>query len=199
MSATRIVDTDLTAKARIRNAALELFGDLGEDGTSMRQVASAAGVTIGLVVHHYGTKDGLREAVEGRIVDLFGDAIAAADATGSARDVVAARDAAVAAMLVSHPEVVAYLRRAVLDATGHRGQLLERLATLSLQQVTELRASGMASTRQRDSSQVIGIMVRQLGQLLLQPLVDRVWEQLAGADADDRAKPELLVGVRESS
>ena len=81
MSSTRRPEassSDLTAKARIRNAALDLYADFGEDATSMRAVAEKAGVTVGLVVHHYSTKDGLREAVEQRIVDLFADAIASA-------------------------------------------------------------------------------------------------------------------------
>ena len=62
-SAPGAAGQDLTAKARIRNAALDLYAANGEDGTSLRTVATAAGVTVGLVVHHYGTKDGLREAV----------------------------------------------------------------------------------------------------------------------------------------
>ncbi|MFZ5871946.1 MAG: TetR family transcriptional regulator, partial [Actinomycetota bacterium] len=67
---------DITAKARIRNAALELFARDGVEGTSLRAVAAAAGVTVGLIVHHYGTKEALREAVELAIVEQFADAIA---------------------------------------------------------------------------------------------------------------------------
>lgn len=46
-----------------------------------------------------------------------------------------------------------------------------------------LRDAGVALTAQRDFSQVIGLMVRQLGQLFLQPMVDSMWQQLAGSDA----------------
>lgn len=42
----------------------------------MRSIAEAAGVTVGLVVHHFGTKDGLRAPLERRIVELFAEAIA---------------------------------------------------------------------------------------------------------------------------
>lgn len=59
------------AKARIRNAALVLYAQDGEDGTSMRAVAGTAEVTVGLVVHHFRTKDGLRGAVDQHVVDLF--------------------------------------------------------------------------------------------------------------------------------
>ena len=57
-------DADLTARARIRNLALEMFGRYGFERVSMRAVAEAAGCTVGLVQHHFGSKDGLRVAVE---------------------------------------------------------------------------------------------------------------------------------------
>ena len=54
---------DLTAYARIRNAALELYADKGPARTSIREVARAAGVSPGLVQHHFGTKQNLLRAV----------------------------------------------------------------------------------------------------------------------------------------
>lgn len=191
-------DNDLTAKARIRNAALALYADYGEDATSMRAIADAAGVTVGLVVHHFKTKDGLRDAVEQRIVGLFAQAINQTPIEGTAAAVAAARDAAVARMLADNPAVIGYLRRAVLDATGHRGRVLEMLTKLAAEQVATLRRAGVASREQRDSSQTIGVMVRQLGQLFLQPMVDSMWTQLAGPDADEDDKPNLVVKVQES-
>lgn len=188
---------DLTAKARIRNAALELFADFGEAGTSMRSIAAAAGVTVGLVVHHFQTKDRLRDAVEERIVDLFADAIDRAPPADSARAVVEARDVSVARMLEETPAVVGYLRRALLDPTGHKGDVLAKLTDLTAQQVASLRTAGLASTEHRDSSQVIGILVRQLGTLFLQPMVDSAWNQLAGPDAPAEGKPQLVIGVTD--
>lgn len=54
---------DLTAAARIRDAAIDLFG---RDGfaVGVRSIASAAGVSPGLVIHHFGSKDGLRKACD---------------------------------------------------------------------------------------------------------------------------------------
>lgn len=54
---------DLTAAARIRDAAIELFGRDGF-GVSVRAIATAAGVSPGLVIHHFGSKDGLRKACD---------------------------------------------------------------------------------------------------------------------------------------
>jgi AcrR family transcriptional regulator len=54
---------DLTAAARIRDAAIELFG---RDGfaVGVRAIAAAAGVSPGLVLHHFGSKEGLRKACD---------------------------------------------------------------------------------------------------------------------------------------
>lgn len=56
--------SDLTARARIRDAALLLFGRDGFAATSVRQVAERAGVSAALVIHHYGSKSGLKEACD---------------------------------------------------------------------------------------------------------------------------------------
>ena len=57
-------DEDLTGRAVIRNAALRLFADQGPDAVSVRQIAEEAGVSPALVLHHYGSKAGLREEVD---------------------------------------------------------------------------------------------------------------------------------------
>ncbi|WP_017607678.1 TetR/AcrR family transcriptional regulator [Nocardiopsis xinjiangensis] len=56
--------SDLTGRARIRNTALRQFAERGFAATTMRDVATAAGVSPALVQHHFGTKDGLREACD---------------------------------------------------------------------------------------------------------------------------------------
>ncbi|GAA1108274.1 TetR/AcrR family transcriptional regulator [Kribbella jejuensis] len=55
---------DLTARARIRDAAVKLFGERGIEGASIRDIAAEAGVSSGLVRHHFGSKEALREACD---------------------------------------------------------------------------------------------------------------------------------------
>ena len=69
---------DLTARANIRNAALRLFAERGHDAVTVREIATAAGVSPALVVHHFGSKDGLRAAVDGYAAQAF-DAVFAMD------------------------------------------------------------------------------------------------------------------------
>lgn len=187
---------DLTGKARIRNAALDLFAEQGVDATSLRAIASAAGVTVGLIVHHYGTKEALREAVELAIVDRFAETIASVPLGSRPVDqIAAARDQAVAEMLSTNRAIVDYLRRALLDGSAERGDLVSRLSQLSAQQVHDLRAAGVASTKHTVGEQVVTIMVRQLGRLFLQPLVDRISKEFADDMGPSRTPLQLIVDV----
>ena len=58
----RSVD-DRTAIARIRDAAIQQFGERGFN-VGLRSIAEAAGVSAALVIHHFGSKDGLRAACD---------------------------------------------------------------------------------------------------------------------------------------
>jgi AcrR family transcriptional regulator len=55
---------DMTARARIRDAALVQFAERGVKGATIRGIAEAAGVSPGLVQHHFGSKEALREACD---------------------------------------------------------------------------------------------------------------------------------------
>jgi TetR/AcrR family transcriptional regulator, regulator of cefoperazone and chloramphenicol sensitivity len=60
---------DLTARARIRDAALRMFAERGIDGATVRDIARAAGVSAGLLRHHFGSKDALRDACDTYALD----------------------------------------------------------------------------------------------------------------------------------
>jgi AcrR family transcriptional regulator len=59
-----------TRRALIR-AALKLFGSQGFDGTSTREIASAANANIGSIAYHFGGKEGLRIACANFIVEAI--------------------------------------------------------------------------------------------------------------------------------
>lgn len=75
---------DLTAAARIRNAALEAFANDGVAATSIRDVAKRAGVSPGLVQHHFTSKDNLKRAVDEYVARVGAAAIGGAAAVGGA-------------------------------------------------------------------------------------------------------------------
>lgn len=101
-------------------------------------------------------------------------------------------------MLARHPEVVNYMRRALLEPGEPRGSLLEKLTDLTRREIAELRAAGLASTDRAESSQIIETVTRQVGQLFLQPMVDAMREYLSGPHATEEGKPSLAVGVEKT-
>ncbi|VEG39306.1 transcriptional regulator [Mycolicibacterium flavescens] len=64
----RSASNDLTAVARIRDAAIDQWGQHGFN-VGLRSIADAAGVSAALVIHHFGSKDGLRKACDDFIAD----------------------------------------------------------------------------------------------------------------------------------
>jgi TetR/AcrR family transcriptional regulator, regulator of cefoperazone and chloramphenicol sensitivity len=63
----RSVD-DLTAVARIRDAAIDLVGQHGFN-VGLRAIAQAAGVSAALVIHHFGSKEGLLKVCDDYIAE----------------------------------------------------------------------------------------------------------------------------------
>ena len=68
----RSVD-DLTAVARIRDAAIEQVGQHGFS-VGLRAIATAAGVSAALVIHHFGSKEGLLRACDEYIAEQIREA-----------------------------------------------------------------------------------------------------------------------------
>ncbi|WP_017585042.1 TetR/AcrR family transcriptional regulator [Nocardiopsis ganjiahuensis] len=68
MSSRRKVppDEDLTTRARIRDAAIACFGEKGL-GVTVRAIAERAGVSPGLVIHHFGSKANLRKVCDDHV------------------------------------------------------------------------------------------------------------------------------------
>lgn len=67
----RFADPDRTAVSRIRDAALAEFTEHGVARTTLKSVAAAAGVSSQLVVHHFGSKEGVANACDEYVLDMF--------------------------------------------------------------------------------------------------------------------------------
>lgn len=144
----RLDPDDLKARAVIRDQALRLFADRGPEGVTLREIAAAAGVSPGLIVHHYGSKHGLYEAVDAHVLGIFdallGELSARAaelhepDAQGSLID-------AVLAGLPADSPVPGYVRRLLTGANPAGQRLFAQLHTVSLAALEALATAGVAS------------------------------------------------------
>lgn len=177
--------SDLTGRARIRDAALARFGVDGIAGTSVRAVAADAGVSPGLVLHHFGTKDGLRQACD--------DYVLAAIRAGGDADVGALAD-----LLQAATPVRRYLARALLDGTDAATALFTEI----VERTQEWLATGEQEGWVRPTSDARARAVTYVSWLLA-PLVlgDQVGRLLGGDPAETttavrgaRAGLEMLTG-----
>ncbi|MFC6325704.1 TetR/AcrR family transcriptional regulator [Microbacterium koreense] len=58
-------------RARIRDVAIAMFAERGYAEASLRDIAREADVSAALILHHFGSKDGLRDACDAYVVDVF--------------------------------------------------------------------------------------------------------------------------------
>jgi AcrR family transcriptional regulator len=63
---------DITARARLRDAAIECFA-LGGFEASVREISARAGVSPGLIRHHFGSKDQLRAECDAEVLRRYRD------------------------------------------------------------------------------------------------------------------------------
>ncbi len=168
---------DRTARAIIRDEALQLFAARGPDGVTVRQIAVAAGVSPGLVLHHFGSKEGLRQAVDEHVLGLFDQMLG--EMTGDAADLYdPAASGSVAEAVVRHlpadsplPE---YLRRLLL-ADGEAGrELFRRLFRLSAATLDALAAAGLAAPGADPPVRAAFLLVNDLALLLLRDYLAEV-------------------------
>jgi AcrR family transcriptional regulator len=135
--------SDLTAAARIREAALELFAQGGVAGTSMRSVAAKACVSPSLVVHHFGTKARLRDAVDDAVLTAFRAALESVDLDGSPEVVSGRLNEAVATVIGGDRSVREYLGRSLFEATDVSQRLFDMLSEIVTAGLESLEAAGL--------------------------------------------------------
>lgn len=142
---TRPVNADAArTRAAIFAAALDSFGRIGRDGTTVRDVARAAGVTLATVHHYFGTKDALYAACLDEAFDhqlACGAEVLAAALEAPRKQAVAAGVRVAFRAVRKSPERFRFLMRAFLFEQGpelharlREGQrnLFERSAELIL-------------------------------------------------------------------
>jgi AcrR family transcriptional regulator len=183
----RSVVDDRTARAVIRDEALRLFAVHGPDAVSVRQIAAAADVSAALVVHHFGSKEGLREVVDQYVLDTFDEMLAEMTGPGAPDLYDPAATGSLAEAILRHlpPDspLPGYLRRLLLGDTEAGRTLFRRLFTTSQGVLSALSQAGMASEGNDPAVRAAFLMANDLAVLLLR-------DQLAAVLGVDPFSPE---------
>ncbi|MGH8879965.1 MAG: TetR/AcrR family transcriptional regulator [Stackebrandtia sp.] len=116
-------ESDLTGRARVRDAALAQFAAHGFKGATMRGIADAAGVSLGLVQHHFGSKEGLRESCDAFVVEAFSHRLAR-----SATDGALGEASFMAELYETSGPLLRYLARALVDGSPAAATVFDQLA-----------------------------------------------------------------------
>src|SRR5581483_3209120 len=167
---------DRTARAVIRDEALRLFGAHGPDAVSVRKVAAAAGVSPGLVIHHFGTKDGLRAAVDAHVLAQFTGMLG--ELTGES-DLYAPRAAGsltevFARYLPAGSPVPDYLRRLLLEGGETGLRLFSQLYQASRAAMDAMVTAGLAVPGADPAVRAAILLCNDLVVLLLREQIDLV-------------------------
>ncbi|MFF0345044.1 TetR/AcrR family transcriptional regulator [Kribbella sp. NPDC004875] len=161
---TEARSSDLTARARLRLAALKLFAEHGFEATSTRAIATEAGVSHALLRHHYGSKDGLRAAVDDDVLNTFDEGLATLDAS----DLAALGQ--VTAQLFGADELRRnYLRRVLLEGGPAGIAVFHGLLDGARRHLTALRTVPMDEADARWAPYQALFLI--LGPMLLEPVM----------------------------
>lgn len=173
---------DRTARARVRDAALELFAEHGEDRVTIRQVADLAGVSPALVVHHFGSKAGLREAVVDHVRAWMDELIEAATDEQMTDDLQAGELASISDVITgSFPEgapLPRYLRRLLMTGDPAATELMRSWHRRSVEIFRDLDAAGLIEAGPDPETRAALTMTADFGLLML---TDQ-WREVLGYD-----------------
>jgi TetR/AcrR family transcriptional regulator, regulator of cefoperazone and chloramphenicol sensitivity len=175
-------ERDLTGKARIREAALELFAAHGVAATSLRAVAQAAEVSPALVVHHFGSKDGLCRAVDEVVVERIELALAEVPVEGSGDALLAERGQMMVRLLRGQPVLCDYLGRALSEDTEASAALFHRLFA-SASRDRALVEAGAIRGKSDPFWRAIHQMLLVVGPLMMRRLIE---QELGGSLLEER-------------
>lgn len=118
-------------RERILDAALTSFGTRGYEATSLDALAAGLGVTKQTILHHFGSKERLLDAVTDRSAEELAEALEAAlDAAGPGFARVEALVRAVFRLAARRPELLGLVRELTRLGPTAAGRLAEALDPL---------------------------------------------------------------------
>ncbi len=138
----KLVDNPST-REQICEAALRGFAESGVAATSIRDVAAAAGVSPGLVQHHFATKDALRNAVNEYVVERAAETFAELPSGQSAEEIQTELGDRVTGWAREHPEALLYVARLAADEDPSALEIFDAFVGIADQQWRRLADEGM--------------------------------------------------------
>jgi AcrR family transcriptional regulator len=157
---------------RIRAAALTSFATHGTSATTLRGVASAAGVSLGLVQHHFVTKAGLVKAVDDHVLATMRAALAEPIPEPPA-DSIADVGKRVTQFIAEQPDVADYVGHAIVDGSPLGIAVFDTLVAQGTARWVRRSEHGEARPDLDLTWAALNSLVLGLGALILRGHIDR--------------------------
>lgn len=154
---------------RIRDAAVELFGERGVAGTSLKAIAEHAGVSQGLVIHHFGSKSGLHRACDEHVSALIRRNKEAVIAKGSGMTPFAALS-----LFEESRPLLRYLVRTLSEGGEHVSQLVDDMIADAEVYMAEGERMGSIKPSATPRERVVVLVLWSLGALVLHEQLNRL-------------------------
>ena len=170
---------DRSTSARIRDAAIECFAAYGTSATTARKVAEEAGVSPGLVIHHFGSLEGLRSACDEYVAAVIRRFKQEAMSAGPNLDVLAA---------LRNPDagpLTGYLASVLADDSPAVADLVDDMVNDAEEYIQQGVDSGMLRSSSDPRGRAVVLTIWSLGALVLHEHLER----LLGVDLTD---PDVL-------
>ncbi len=166
------VRPDTSPIERIRTAAMTSFATQGFSNTSLRAVASAAGVSLGLVQHHFATKDGLIKAVDDHVLTVVINHITQEVSAGTTDSLAEIGDR-VTRMIAEMPDIVDYVGRALIDGRPVGYTIFDALLNSGTARWNQRRERGEARQDLDLTWAAVNSLVLALGTFILRGHIER--------------------------
>ena len=153
--------SDLTARARIRDAAIGCFAEQGFDA-SFRTIAQRAGVSPGLITHHFGSKEALRAECDAEVLRRYQalKSSSIADPSGYLFKHLAEPGPAA--------QLTVYMLRAIHAGGAPAGEFLEHLIDNARGIMKESVESGLVRPSRDEEARTRYLAYQTMGALLIQ-------------------------------
>lgn len=169
----RPFDNKLPAQEKIVAAAMQVYSRQGIASTPLRDVARAAGMSVGAVQHHFSTKRELTRAVNKRVLDIVAESI---DPNREPVDGSTVRDDGLIQLMADDPTAMDYLGRVLVEEEpdGEVGRtIFDNLAKLSQAQGITYMAQGKLHDHADFLWGFLNALILRLGAIILRGHVER--------------------------
>jgi AcrR family transcriptional regulator len=169
---TNCGESEASRQDRIRDAALEVFAVHGTSETTLQMIAEAAGVSVGLIQHHFGSKDRVIAAVDGHVLTVIATTMSA-PLPESATEAVFAVGQRINFLITEQVSVVDYLARMLVAGTPAGTAVFDALVTIGMGQWQQLADSGATDADIDVLWAALNPMFLALGAIILRRHLDR--------------------------